>query len=145
MFSFKNLFVIALAVVASQISIRYFNDPFHITMVEKKDGSPAVGWSQLAFLRSQGQTGCLCCDNNVVQVPDANRGIHVVEWRPVDSHLTRNVSLPADDGTDAKITKELFQRIHVYGTTAGEGNKKRWWAAGQNDGYCIQACLTKFD
>ena len=64
--------------------------------------SPAVGWSQLAFLRSQGQTGCLCCDDGVMHIPDANRGIHVVEWRAVDPHLTRNVTLPGDDDEEAR-------------------------------------------
>ena len=145
MFSFRHLLTVVVAVISSQVSIRYFRnaDIMHVAAPEVPKQSPAVGWSQLAFLRSQGQTGCLCCDDGVMHIPDANRGIHVVEWRAVDPHLTRNVTLPGDDEEGSKITKELYQKIHVLGTTAGEGSKKRWWAAGQNDGYCIQACMAK--
>lgn len=136
---FKHFVTIAAAVAASQVSMRYLRDPVANNLGTTTN--PAAGWSQLAFLRAQGQQGCLCCEDSVVHLPDAGRGVRVARWVPVDSSKKRNVTLPNEDGDDGKIIKEFYQKITVLATTAGEGSKQRWWAAGENDGYCVQACV----
>ena len=136
---FKHFVTIAVAVAASQVSMRYLRDPVANNLGTTTN--PAAGWSQLAFLRAQGQQGCLCCEDSVVHLPDAGRGVRVARWVPVDSSKKRNVTLPTEDGDDGKIIKEFYQKITVLATTAGEGSKQRWWAAGENDGYCVQACV----
>lgn len=137
---FRHFVTVAVAVAASQISMRYFRDPV-ANSLGTTTSHAAAGWSQLAFLRAQGQQGCLCCEDGVVHLPDAGRGVRVARWVPVDSSKKRNVTLPNEEGDDGKIIKEFYQKITVLATTAGEGSKQRWWAAGENDGYCVQACV----
>ena len=136
---FKHFVTIAVAVAASQVSMRYLRDPVANNLGTTTN--PAAGWSQLAFLRAQGHQGGLCCEDSVVHLPDAGRGVRVARGVPVDSSKKRNVTLPNEDGDDGKIIKEFYQKITVLATTAGEGSKQRWWAAGENDGYCVQACV----
>ena len=90
---FRHFVTVAVAVAASQISMRYFRDPV-ANSLGTTTSHAAAGWSQLAFLRAQGEQGCLCCEDGVVHLPDASRGVRVARWVPVDSSKKRNVTLP---------------------------------------------------
>lgn len=129
------LLTVGLAVALSQLSIRNGGTP--VLFRGGTSEQTHAGWSQLAFLVAEGRKGCLCCDGGVAFLPDADAGVEISAWRPLDKKNKRNVTVPTKEGR--KETKELYQTIQIWAREPGA--QEDAWAVGETDAYCVQTCV----
>jgi len=132
---YKQLFIVAVAVTASQLSLRYIESPVQLGRQVPK-GQVSQGWSQLAFLVAQGRKGCLCCDDGVMFLPETNLGVQVRTWKATDRTKIKNVTVPLENGQ--KAVKRLYSKIQAAGTEPGAAERE--YDLLETDAYCVQAC-----